>query len=628
MYQRPEGEDDRGSLERVRESLYGHDAPTRERVPYRAPDEEAHQHEWEEQELPKVSEQHGKRHVRLASIFFGAAVAFFLLSLAVAGYFFYFGSNSVSVDKITIDVVGPTTIAGGDTVPLSITITNKNPVALENAIIEIDFPEGTRSALNKLSPYPRYIENLGTLASGETITRSVKAVVFGGAGQTLVLPITFSFGTTNSNAIFEKKSSYPLTISSTPLSVSVDSLTETVSGEPITFMLTVRSNATVPLANVVLSVPSPFGFSVTSSSIPLSDSVLFIGTLLPGASKQITLTGTLSGQNNEQRVFHFTVGTAKSSQDHELSVAYMTQDATVSIAAPFITTTLALNGDTSKNVVITPGSPQSVTLSYSNTLSTTVTNASIVVTVSGSAIDYDSIRTTNGFYNSSDHTVVFSRETDPALASLAPGASGIGTFTFLTLPVGTLTPTVTLALSVSGTRVGQSNVPEQVTVSAVKTAKVATTAVLSAFSSHTAGAFGSSGPIPPRANQATTYTVVWNVQNKGSAIAGGTVSASLPSYVSYTGKASGTGAFSYDDVSRVVTWNVGDLAQGASTQGIFQVSLTPSTSQRGGIVSLTGEATFSGHDRFAGVTVTAGVEPVTTETKGDVGYVSGNGIVQ
>lgn len=628
MYQRPEEEDDRGSLERARESLYDHDTPTRERVPYRAPDEEAHQHEWEEQELPKVSGQHEERHVRLASIFFSMAVIFFLLSLVVAGYFFYFGSNSVSVDKITIDIVGPTTIAGGDTVPLSITITNKNPVAVENAIIEITFPEGTRSAANVLTPYPRYIENLGNLGSGETVTRSVKAAVFGGAGQTLVLPVTFSFGTTNSNAIFEKKSSYPLAISSTPLSVSVDSLTETVSGEPITFMLTVRSNATVPLANVVLSVPSPFGFSVTSSSIPLSDSVLFIGTLLPGASKQVTLTGKLSGQNNEQRVFHFTVGTAKSPQDHELSVAYMTQDATVSIAAPFITTTLALNGDTSKNVVITPGSPQSVTLSYSNTLSTTVTNASIVVTVSGSAIDYDSIQTTNGFYNSMDHTVVFSRETDPALASLAPGASGIGTFTFLTLPVGMLTPTVTLALSVSGTRVGQSNVPEQVTVSAVKTAKVATTAVLSAFSSHTTGPFGSSGPIPPRANQATTYTVVWNVQNKGSAIAGGTVSATLPSYISYTEKTSGAGSFSYDDVSRTVTWNVGDLAQGASTQGLFQVSLTPSTSQRGGVVSLTNEAAFSGHDRFAGVTVTAGTESVTTETKGDMGYVSGNGIVQ
>jgi hypothetical protein len=267
-------------------------------------------------------------------------------------------------------------------------------------------------------------------------------------------------------------------------------------------------------------------------------------------------------------------------------------------------------------------------LSYSNTLSTTVTNASITVSVSGSAVDYDSINTTNGFYNSADHTIVFSRETDPALSSLAPGASGIGTFTFMTLPVGTTAPTVTLALSVSGTRIGQTSVPERVTVSAIKTAKVATTVFLSALSSRTAGVFASNGPVPPRANQATTYAIVWSVQNKGSAIAGGTVKATLPSYVSYTGSTSGAGTFSYDEVSRVVTWEVGDVAQATRAQGIFQVSLTPSTSQRGTVVSLSSAASFSGHDRFAGVSVSAGSDPVTTETKGDVGYLPANGVVQ
>ena len=627
MHLRPE-ENDLGSLERARASLYSPNASVRDRAPLHAQSEQSLPHEWEKEDLPSLPIPRGERHVRLASIFFGGAAAFFLVSLAVAGYFFYFGSNSVSVDKISIDVQGPTTIAGGDTVPFSITITNKNPVAVEGATIEIEFPEGTRSATNVLSAYSRYVENLGTIESGATLTRSVKAVVFGGAGQTLVLPVTFSFGTTNSNAVFEKKTSYPLAISSTPLSVSVDSLTETVSGEPITFTLTVRSNATVPIANVVLTTTSPFGFSVTASSIPLGDSGFLIGTLTPGASKQITLTGVLSGQNSEQRVFHFTVGTAKSPKNHELAVAYMTQDATVSIVAPFITATLALNGDTSKNVVIMPGSLQSATLSYSNTLPTTVTNASITVSVSGSAIDYDSIKTTNGFYNSADHTIVFSRETDPALSSLAPGASGVGTFTFMTLPVGTATPTVSLALSVSGTRIGETNVPERVTVSAVKTAKVATAALLSAVSSLTGGVFAPNGPVPPRANQETTYAIVWNVQNKGNAVAGGTVTAALPSFVSYTGSTSGTGSFSYDDVSRIVTWETGDLAQSANVRGIFQVALTPSTSQRGGVVSLTSAASFSGHDRFAGVTVSANADPITTETKGDFGYTPNSAIVQ
>ena len=621
-------EDDTGSLEKARKRLYEPGATLKTRVPLVASGERSLPHVWgEERTLPVVTNR-GIRHVHVASVFFIATFIFFLIALAAAGYLFYFGGNSVSIDKVVIAIQGPTTISGGDTIPLSLTITNKNPVAIENATIEIDFPDGTRKADNVLSAYPRYIENLGTLASGAVVTRSVKAVVFGAAGQALLLPVSFSYSTAGSNASFVKNSSYTLAVSSTPLSVSVDTLTETVAGKPLTLTLTVRSNASVPLNNVVLAGTFPFGFSMVSSSVPSNNSNFFIGTMAPSTSKTVTLVGTLLGQNNEQRVFHFTVGTAKSASDQTLAVPYMTQDASVIITAPFIDTTLALNGDTSANVVVTPGSRQSVTFSYANTLPTSITNASVAITLSGSAVDYDSIQTTNGFYRSSDRTIVFSQDTDPSLATLAPGASGIGAFTFSTKAVGVLSPTITFTISVSGTRVGQTNVPEQVQASLVKTAKVVTVIAFSASSLHSSGTLNNSGPIPPHANQSTTYTIVLNVRNEGSAVAGGVVSTTLPGYVSYTGLTNGSGLFSYNEVSHTVSWNTGDLAQGTSAQGVFQVSFTPSTSQKGTAPQLTGTASFSGYDRFAGVQVSATADPVTTETEGDPGYMSANATVQ
>ncbi len=625
----PNPEDDTGSLEKARARLYEPGADLRARPPLIASGERALPHTWEAHSLPIIPHR-GKRHVRLAGIFFVAAVIFFFISLAAASYLFYFGGNSVSVDKITIDIQGPTTIAGGDIVPLSVTITNRNPIAVKNATIEINFPNGTKSADDTSSAYPRYTEDIGTLESGATITRSIKAIVFGGAGQALILPVSFSYGTGNSTTLFVKKSSYALTVSTTPLSISVDTLSETVSGKPLTLTLTVRSNATVALDNVVLTGTFPFGFSVIDSSLPMSGSNFILGTLQPGASKEVTLTGTLTGQNNEERVFHFTVGTSKSKSDQTLTVAYMTQDKAVTITAPFITTTLVLNGDTRPDLVITPGSSQNVTVSYANTLSTSVTNATIAIALSGSAVDYRSIETTNGFYRSNDHTVVFSKDTDPSLSQLAPGASGIGAFTFSILPSSALapTPSVTFTISVSGTRVGQSNVPEAVSAVATKTVKVATMITLSSYALHTSGPLSNSGPIPPRANEATTYTIQWNASNKGSAVADGKVETTLPQYVSYSGKTAGTGSFSYDENSRTVVWNTGDLIQGASTQGSFQVSLTPSDSQKGSAPALTGTVSFSGHDRFAGVRVSATADPVTTETPRDPGYVSFFGTVQ
>lgn len=622
-------EDDTSSLERARARLYRPMDIPRANKPLATSAERELPHEWKDDVLSRIPHS-GKRHVHLAAVFFVTAVVFFFGALGVAGYFFYFGGNAVSVDKVSVDIQGPTTITGGDTVPLSLTISNKNPVAIQNATVEIDFPNGTRDAKNVLASYPHYIENLGTLESGATVTRSVKAVIFGGTGQSLSFPVSLSYGTGGSNATFVKKSNYALAVSSTPLQVTVDTLAETVSNKPLIVTLTVRSNAQAPLNNVVLAGSFPFGFVVTSSSMPLNNSSFLLGTLQPGAVKTITLTGTLSGQNKEQRVFHFTVGTANTSNNQTLAVTYMTQDATVVIAAPFIDTTLSLNGDSSGNTIINPGSFQNVTISYSNTLATIIGNATVAILLSGSAIDYNSVRSTNGFYNSSDHTVVFSKDTDPALAAMTPGASGVGAFSFTTLPAGTTasSPTVNFAISVSGTRLGQTNVPETVTSSASKTFKVATLATLTASSLHASGPLGSSGPIPPRANQATTYTIMWNVQDKGSPVAGGTVKTTLPSYVSYTNSTVGTGSFSYDDRARTVTWNVGDLAQGGSAQGAFQVSLTPSTSQKGGAPPLTNSASFSGFDRFAGVQISATADPVTTETTGDTGYSSANAIVQ
>ncbi|MBI4088612.1 hypothetical protein HY415_00795 [Candidatus Kaiserbacteria bacterium] len=624
----PEGNTD--PLEHAREHLY---KPMEDIHPHPLlsdPEKRELPHTWTKEGLLRYVRPQGGKHVRFAGIFFAAALLFFLVSISVAGYVFFVGGNSVSVDKITVDVLGPTTIAGGDVVPLSLTITNKNAVAIENAVIEIDFPDGTRNADDVMQAYPRYIENLGTLESGASVTRSLKATVFGGAGQALSLPVALFYETPGSNATFVKESSYTLTVSTTPLSVAVDALTETVSGQPFKLTLTVSSNAAIPLENVMLVGAFPFGFTVTSSSLPLNNSSFLIGALAPGKRSTVTLTGTLTGQDNEQRVFHFTVGTAKTARDQELAISYMTQDAIVTLAAPFISTTLALNGDTSPTVVVAPDSQQNATLSYTNTLPTSVMDATVSVAISGTAVDYDSIHTTNGFYNSANHTVIFSKDTDSALALLSPEASGIGTFSFRTLPVNAFisAPTITFTLSVSGTRVGQTNVPGKISASATKTAKVATAVMLSASSLYASGPLSNSGPIPPRADQATTYTVVWRVQNNGNAVAGGIVSTLLPSYVSYTGLTAGSGSFSYNDASRVVSWNTGDLAQGAIVQGAFQVSLLPSTSQRGSAPSLTRGISFSGYDRFAGVQVSAAAEAVTTETKGEPGYSTLNAVVE
>jgi len=121
---------------------------------------------------------------------------------------------------------------------------------------------------------------------------------------------------------------------------------------------------------------------------------------------------------------------------------------------------------------------------------------------------------------------------------------------------------------------------------------------------------------------------VWGITNPGNSVAGSVMTATLPTYVTYTGKNSGVGSLSYNDASRTVTWNAGDLLAGGSAQMAFQVSITPSTTQRGSAPTLTSNASFTGFDRFAQVQVTARADAVSTATVDDPGYNSNYASVQ
>ena len=619
----PSPSDDIGALERARERLYSPGGTPNNPRPLENRPPSIFPHGWMARVAPGAH-----HHVRLALVFFIGAGAFFLFAGAIAAFFFLTGANSVSTTNIAITIQGPTTIAGGDTVPLALVVTNHNPTPIKNAILEVDFPPGTRSSANVLNDYPRYQENIGTLSPGASISRSVSAVLFGSAGDQISLPVSLSFSTGGSNATFVKQSTYALSITSAPLSLSLAALSQAVSGQPFSLLVTVRNNATTPINNVVLAAQYPSGFTFGTASMPNIGTNFLLGTLAPGATQTVKINGVLSGTANDQKAFHFSIGTAASAGSPAATITYMTQETNVTLTPPFLAVLLSLNGDQSDSPVLAPGTEVVANISYTNTLTAPVNNASIAVAVAGSGIDLSSIVATRGFYDSAHQTVDFNNTTDPSLASLAPGATGIGSFSFKTTSGGR-NPTISFTISVNGTRLDESNVPQSVNASATKTALVQAAPTFSVGISHTSAIFPNSGPIPPVANQTTTYTVSWSVVNTGNDLAGGTVTATLPSYVTYKNLTQpANGSITYDDPSRTVTWNVGDLSAGASTKAAFQISFTPSTSQRGTAPQLVSSATFTAHDRFAGTTITSTSNPLTTETPGDPGYTASKADVQ
>ncbi|KND51147.1 MAG: hypothetical protein ABA06_02420 [Parcubacteria bacterium C7867-001] len=571
-----------------------------------------------------------KKKIAASTIFLIGAAVFFLIACGVAAWLVFAGGRSVSTDHIDIKVQGPTTSAGGDTIPLLISIKNNNPVDMNDTNLVIDFPEGTYSGDEQNTPLSHYADTLGTIPAGATAVRTIRATLFGNENQRVVIPIMLEYKTDGSKAIFQKKTEYSLTIGTSPVGLSVNTLSEVSSAQPFTIAITVRSNSATPLQNVELIGTYPFGFSVTKADPqPETGSVFVLGTLAPGEERKITITGALSAADNEQRVFHFDVGTPGITSQM-LGVTYTSAEVPLTVSKPFLAARLSINQNETDPLIVQGGTPIQGLLSWENTLSTPIKNAQIIVKFSGSALDPAQITSGTGFYRSSDTSILFSSDKDQGLRSLQPGDTGNGSFSLMTKTGSALAslrnPVINLSVSVSGQRVGETGVPTSVNSTITRTLKVATDFLLSSRVVKTVGPFVNTGPWPPVADKESTYTIILSATNSVNSVAEGTATMTLPSYVRFTGKTNGS--VTYNENSRVVTWDLGDVAAGTSREAAFQVALTPSLSQRGISPVLVGKQTLSGFDRFIGKQVQSDADPLDTRTETDPAYQFSKGEVQ
>lgn len=564
-----------------------------------------------------------------SAIFLIGTFGFFVVAVLAALALFVFGGRSVSTDNVELRIEGPTASPGGEVVPLAITIKNENPVMMTGVRLSVDFPNGAYDADDPTTPLPHYTETLDDLRPGETVTRTVRATFFGTENQKVDIPVTLEYRTEGTSATFVKRETYRFTLSSSPVSITVESLSEISSGQPVTFRVTVRSNATGPLENLAVRASYPAGFVPSSSSegplFPLED-------LAPGEETELRITGTLSGQDKDERVFKFTAGTAKGGTSEELALPYITDEVTILIAKPFLALSLATNGSTANTIVVGAGESVQNALSWENSLPTAIQDGEITVTLRGDALDEESVKVSGGFYRSADGTIIFDRDTNQGLRTLQAGDTGSGSFSFRTVSGSALeglrSPTITLTVSFSGRRLGESRVPEAVNATLTRIIKVESDIALSMRAVRSVGPFENTGPWPPEVDEETTYTILLRAENAVNSIAGARVTVPLPSYMEFAGLAQPSGAVTFNETSSEVVWEIGDLAGGAEREAAFQVALTPSSSQEGEAPDLTGTARLEAYDRFAETDVSATASEVSTRTTTDPDYDFSYGTVQ
>lgn len=566
-------------------------------------------------------------------LFFVFSVLFFLGS-ALFGAFYFFGErNVVSAENVDIQIQGPTAIGGGDELELQISIVNKNTTTLELTDLLVEYPEGTRAPGNLQSEFLRYRESLGNIAPGERVKKNIRSILFGEENTQKEIVVTVEYRVAGSNAIFYSEKPYLITLSSSPVSVSVRSLNEVISGQEIDFSVVIGSNSTSRVENLVLQAEYPFGFTFKEAQpqAQYSNSVWELGTIAPEGQRTVRIVGVMTGQDNEERIFRFAVGVRDERDVKKLATSFVTTTRSITIERPFIGTELALNNSIDASYVF--GSEERIQgeIAWKNNLESAVSDVQIEIKLSGNAIDESSIAVERGFYNSVTDTIRWSKDTFENFASLEPSQAGLLRFDFKSKNVSASSlknPFITLEITVRGNRAGENNVPERIESDVTRTVKIASDLRLTPHLLHTSGPLQNTGPIPPQVEKETTYTVIWTVTNGANHVSSARVTALLPPYVRWTGNISPqSDTISFNETSRQVTWNVGEIPQSSGSnvalkEVAFQLGFIPSLSQVGEIPPLLHTQVITGYDQFIERQVTREAASLTTFIQSEAGLPS------
>ena len=566
---------------------------------------------------------------------FGIAVAFFVIALLIAGFVFLRGANVISSKNVDITISGPVSIAGGEELALDIIIANNNNTDLEDANLILEYPDGTRSASNIQNPITRVREPLGLITSGQNVRKTETAVLFGEKDEIKKINVSLEYRVRGSSALFAKEKTYEIAIQSSPVIVSVARPSEVNPGRDFQFTVTVASNSSTVIGNLLLRVEYPFGY-VFKESLPravFDDNVWAIGDLKPGEKRTIVITGAQEGQNEEERTFRFRLGVRSEQDEKQIGADFAVAQETVKISRPHLSLDVSLTGENQSDPSISSGKVVRGVISWFNNLPTQITNGTLTVKLSGSLLDRNSVSVSSGgFFRSVDNIIVWDGNSTSALASIDPGGRGSVSFSLPIMEGASdlvtrfSNPTVTVETTIQGSQTNGTSGVETTTSTITRNIKIKSDLRLASRLVHSVGPFANSGPIPPRAEAETTYTAIWTITNSWNDVSGVVVRATLPPYVEWLGQISPSSEdVSYDGLNREVSWRPGSIphATGFSNsprEVAFQISFLPSVSQIGSAPTIINAGSISGRDNFTAASVGEESSALTTRISTDPSY--------
>jgi hypothetical protein len=554
-----------------------------------------------------------------AKKFFVMSLIVLLLAALYTTYRIFFSESRQDFVSRHIDInitTAPFT-RGGESLPVTVSVVNRNNIALVGVKAEIEYPRGSQE--ESRDDFERQIIELGDIPSGAESTKNINVVLYGEQGSSKKIKVTIDYGLSDSNLTYTKIGESSLTISSSPILLEVDAPKDIAPGQLYTLRVRATQNIKTLPAGALLNIAIPRDFTLETVSKPATYGVgtWLIDTEKEGDYDDITLTGRFSSQEGDERSFRFTVGVPLENDQTSIKTSYVSKTHVVTLARPMLDIYILLGTEKAKTIAVNPDSYVQGTLVYRNRYNVAVIDPVFNIQIQGSALDESSILPLEGFYDSNNKKILWDKNTNPTLNRIAPGTEGRLSFTFRVLPktidgpTVVRDPSVNMMLSFTGLRDDGTMTTETLENIESANVRVTTEPVIDVETIH------ATGSLPPKVGLESTYQISFSVQNTHNEITGARFVAKIPFYVKWVGKVTKNEKVTYNPDTREVVWTLGNVSAGAGSlapirTAEIQLSITPSLSQIDSSPELLQNIRFTGTDLFSNKDVKASHSNTTT----------------
>lgn len=536
-----------------------------------------------------------------------------LILLLAAVSVWYYQKNIYSKEVLKLEILGPTEIELAQEVEYIVKYKNNGNIRLEEAKLIFEYPKNSVSVSGARGESSlRQEVEVQDIYPGEENTLHFKARLLGKEGEAKITKAWLSYQPKNLSARYESATTFTTLIKNAPLTFEFDLPSRVDSGKENVFRLNYFSNLNYPLSDLRIKIEYPAGFEFRESQPKaLGNNEWAIPLLNKTEGGRIAINGALSGEVGETKIFRASLGVWQ--EGEFILLKEVTRG--VEIARPSIFISLEIND--SPQYVANPGEYLHYEIFFKNTGEAVLENLFLVVQLEKDLFDFGTLQPGSGQAQKEAGSIVWDHTVLPQLRFLPAMEEGKVEFWIKLKSDLPQNPVIRTKISLSSAQEEFSN-------------KIATQLALFQKGLFSQGPFQNSGPLPPKVGETTTYTISWQVKNSSSDVRNLKARAVLPAQVRLTGELSPREArFAFDQASREIVWEVGDLGAGAMSPEIFfQIALIPDASQRGQAAVLLAPASITGEDVWANQTVGSTTSAINTSSLEDPSISTEMGIVQ